>query len=325
MATAREEAERLVAAALAAAQFASRAARRNSGSNARSARDSGNDMFEDLAGLANIASKFLGASGFGGPPPPQPQAPEKHHVIANGSDECCICPVCRAIAAVRDPSPEFAEKLATGASDLAAGLTSILRAFGEAARRTGRPIDADLRPPVEAETVAPAQRVAESIDEAAVGGVPVTEPEAEPEPVAEPEDASPWPSWSDFGNVWRAATRVQDEPVSDPGPGDAASAPAPAKKTVAKKAAAKKTMAKKTVAKKTVAKKTVAKKTVAKKAQPAAENVGSRPADAVKASAPAKKTAAKTAVKKAAPAKKAAAKKTAKKATPSASEPKKAQ
>jgi hypothetical protein len=291
-----------VAAALAAAQFASRAARRNSGSNARSARDSGNDMFEDLAGLANVASKFLGASGIGAPAP-QPQAPEKHHVIANGSEECCICPVCRAIAAIRDPSPEFAEKLATGASDLAAGLTSILRAFGEAARLTGRTSDADQRPVVEAETVAPAQRVAERIDDAAVGGVPVTEPE----PDAEREDASPWPSWSDFGNVWRAATRVQDEPVTNAGDGE----PAPAKKVVAKK---------------TVAKKAVKKaETGTKKAQPATENVGSRPAGAAKASAPAKKTAAKKAVKKAAPAKKAAAKKTAKKATPTASEPKKVQ
>jgi hypothetical protein len=49
--------------------------------------------------------------------------------FATGSTECCICPVCRAIAAVRNPSPEFAERLATGAGDLAAGVASLLRSF----------------------------------------------------------------------------------------------------------------------------------------------------------------------------------------------------
>ena len=56
--------------------------------------------------------------------------------FATGRPECCVCPVCRAIAALRDPSPELAERLATGAGDLAAGVASLLRAF--AARRAGR-------------------------------------------------------------------------------------------------------------------------------------------------------------------------------------------
>jgi hypothetical protein len=50
--------------------------------------------------------------------------------FATGSAECCVCPVCQAIAAARDPSPEFAEKLATGVGDLATGLAGVLRAFG---------------------------------------------------------------------------------------------------------------------------------------------------------------------------------------------------
>lgn len=50
--------------------------------------------------------------------------------FATGSAECCVCPVCRAIAGVRDPSPEFAERLATGMGDLAVGLAGVLRAFG---------------------------------------------------------------------------------------------------------------------------------------------------------------------------------------------------
>jgi hypothetical protein len=51
--------------------------------------------------------------------------------FATGSAECCVCPVCKAIAAARDPDPQFAERLATGAGDLAAGVASVLRAFGE--------------------------------------------------------------------------------------------------------------------------------------------------------------------------------------------------
>jgi hypothetical protein len=48
---------------------------------------------------------------------------------ATGSDECCVCPVCRAIAAARQPNPNVAERLASGAGDLAQGLASVLRAF----------------------------------------------------------------------------------------------------------------------------------------------------------------------------------------------------
>jgi hypothetical protein len=82
----RDEAERLVAAAIAAVSMAAR-------------------------GLG-------GATGTGRPS------------FANGSAECCVCPVCRVISAMREPSPELAERLATGAGDLAAGVTSLLRAFG---------------------------------------------------------------------------------------------------------------------------------------------------------------------------------------------------
>jgi hypothetical protein len=99
----RDEAQRLVAAALAAAQFAFR----NPG-----------------------AAKWL-AEIFRPAGPSQVPAHERAlGQMATGTAECCVCPVCRVIAAVRDPSPEFAAGVASGASDLAAGLTSILRAFG---------------------------------------------------------------------------------------------------------------------------------------------------------------------------------------------------
>jgi hypothetical protein len=58
------------------------------------------------------------------------------HRVATGSGECCACPVCRALTAIQDPSPELVERLATGAADVATGVTSVLRAFGSA---FGRP------------------------------------------------------------------------------------------------------------------------------------------------------------------------------------------
>jgi hypothetical protein len=99
----RDEAQRLVAAAMAAASFALRNAGRG-------------------ASLAGAAQRFLN---------------QEH--LATGTPECCVCPVCRAIAAVRDPSPELAAKVASGASDLAAGLTTILRAVSSATARPEPP------------------------------------------------------------------------------------------------------------------------------------------------------------------------------------------
>lgn len=47
--------------------------------------------------------------------------------LSTGSAECCVCPLCKVIAAVRDPDPEMVERLATGAGDLAAGMASFMR------------------------------------------------------------------------------------------------------------------------------------------------------------------------------------------------------
>jgi hypothetical protein len=46
---------------------------------------------------------------------------------STGSAECCVCPLCKVIAAVREPDPEFVERMATGAGDLAAGVASFMR------------------------------------------------------------------------------------------------------------------------------------------------------------------------------------------------------
>ena len=62
-----------------------------------------------LAALST-ATRGLGGSGF-----------------ATGSAECCVCPVCRTIAAMRDPGSDLAERLTAGLGDLATGVTAVLR------------------------------------------------------------------------------------------------------------------------------------------------------------------------------------------------------
>jgi hypothetical protein len=108
----RDEAERLVAAAIAALSVASRS----------------------LPGLG-------ARSGF-----------------ATGSEECCVCPVCRAIAAMREPDPEFAERLATGAADLATGVAGLLRSLSRptGGSRSDREPHADRAPRPDDDVSAPA-------------------------------------------------------------------------------------------------------------------------------------------------------------------------
>nr|WP_254910112.1 hypothetical protein [Micromonospora sp. NBS 11-29] len=111
--SAREEAERLVATLLATARL--------------SAASSGAGPWGPLGGiLSGVLGHTPGDAGSGRRGPGTPTSPAG---FATGSAECCVCPVCRGIAALRDPSPEFAERLATGAGDLAAGVASVLRAF----------------------------------------------------------------------------------------------------------------------------------------------------------------------------------------------------
>jgi hypothetical protein len=79
--------------------------------SASSARDEAERLVAAALAAASVAAR--GASGF-----------------ATGSAECCVCPLCRAIAAVRDPDPKLADGLASSAADVAAGLAGMLRAFG---------------------------------------------------------------------------------------------------------------------------------------------------------------------------------------------------
>jgi hypothetical protein len=51
--------------------------------------------------------------------------------------EDCGCPLCRAIMVLREPDPRIAERLASGAADLAAGLAGLLGALHDAAVSRG--------------------------------------------------------------------------------------------------------------------------------------------------------------------------------------------
>jgi hypothetical protein len=114
--SAREEAERLVAMLLATARLTAAAP--------------GAGPWGPLGGiLAGVLGHSQDGAGPGGG---ASQAAAGGTGFATGSPECCVCPICRGMAALRDPSPEFAERLATGAGDLAAGVASLLRAFAPA-------------------------------------------------------------------------------------------------------------------------------------------------------------------------------------------------
>lgn len=66
---------------------------------------------------------------------------------ATGSAECCVCPVCQAIAAARNPSPATAVRLATSAGDIATGLAGLMRGLsGLAGDRSKRPASRAPRP-----------------------------------------------------------------------------------------------------------------------------------------------------------------------------------
>lgn len=119
--TAREEAERLVATVLAMA------AQSGLGAAVRGRDSSGTGGLGDV--INGVVGQFLGGSG------------QQHRGSgwATGSAECCVCPVCKAIAATRDPSPERAERLAAGAGDLATGVASVLRGLAKVASATTAP------------------------------------------------------------------------------------------------------------------------------------------------------------------------------------------
>ncbi|GAA3451068.1 hypothetical protein [Dactylosporangium matsuzakiense] len=160
--------------------------------------------------------------------------------FATGSAECCVCPLCKAIAAARDPDPEFAERLATGAGDLAAGVASFLRNFGERpapGRRPGaeRP---SAEPGAERPAGAPGPAAAEpgeprtepNLGDLVAGAASVLRgfgerlmPPPPPEPPKAPRESA---GAEDDGDPWQAATRKSPPGEhKNPADGDKAAAP----------------------------------------------------------------------------------------------------
>ncbi|MCG5467107.1 hypothetical protein LADH09A_000024 [Micromonospora sp. LAH09] len=205
--SAREEAERLVATLLAGARLASAG--------------SANGAFGSLGGvLAGVLGHSAGPEGRPGPA----------GAFATGSAECCVCPVCRGIAALRDPSPEFAERLATGAGDLAAGVASLLRAFSPA------------EPPPTSPSEPPFERPAATSPTPAPSTDDVLPQPAPHEPSAATGDNHVWRDATRTGHdsqpaperdVWSVATRTADPlaPAAAPPVDDAGSATVPAPTT----------------------------------------------------------------------------------------------
>jgi hypothetical protein len=193
--SAREEAERLVATVLAMAKQSGLGGvgrGRDKGAPSTSALDALGDT------VAGVVGQLTGASGghrsAGG---------SAKEGWATGSAECCVCPICKAIAAMRDPSPQTAARLATGAGDFATGVASLMRAFSAISgdrSRTSRP----ARP-------APPPPDPDTAWSAATRGP--GDHESRPEPAGD-QNASPW----------SAATRAPapegqaEEPAAASGP-----------------------------------------------------------------------------------------------------------
>lgn len=123
-AAARAEAERLVAAGLAALSMAAE----RIGAPTR-----------ERGGAAAAGFDALGDMLFG-------PAGHRRHSVANDSPVCCRCPVCRAISAARDPDPVLAERLATGVGNLAEGTVRVLRGVAGAWPAPDRQPAPDPRP-----------------------------------------------------------------------------------------------------------------------------------------------------------------------------------
>jgi hypothetical protein len=112
---------------------------------------------------------------------------------ATGSAECCVCPVCRVIASLRDPHPMTAERVATGAGDLATGLASLMRAVSAMAGNARPPAPANAeRPPTPAEPKRPP--------------TPPPNPDTTWSAATRSTDHDPKPAERSAPDVWAAAT-----------------------------------------------------------------------------------------------------------------------
>jgi hypothetical protein len=145
--------------------------------------------------------------------------------FATGSPECCVCPVCRVIVAMRDPSADLADRLTTGVSDLATGVASLLRNLAGGAEER-RP---DEEPTAEGDEFWESlrRRAADEAKQRATHGAAST--------VANGRSATSAGGRrrSTEDDPWRLATLAPEDDVAEP------PAPAPAPRPMAKKMARK--------------------------------------------------------------------------------------
>ena len=87
------------------------------------ARDHGSDLGHGLSGLAGQAASF---------------AADVDAHVATGAEECRWCPVCRAVHAVRQTSPEVRAHLASAAASLMQAAAGML---ATQTPRPGRPVE----------------------------------------------------------------------------------------------------------------------------------------------------------------------------------------
>jgi hypothetical protein len=183
----REEAERLIAAGLGAVSTALQDMEAKRQLRALAEQVLVSDRVQDFAAGLNGFVTGVGETSGGGPSGSSGGGPSgggpsgssggEHRgstAFSTGSADCCVCPVCRLIAALRDPSPEFAEQMASAVGDLAVGLTGLLRALSTAMAGPGG----------SGEQARSGERVAKG-DQATAGG-PVT--------ASEPAAAGPVPT-----------------------------------------------------------------------------------------------------------------------------------
>jgi hypothetical protein len=147
---------------------------------------------------------------------------------ATGDPECCVCPVCRAIAAARHPTPENAARLASSAGDLATGVASALRAVstlagaGSPRRRSPRRPASPPPPPGDAwSTATRSATVAPAADRpsAAADRPPAASPAADRPSPASPAADRPSPASSAADRPSPAASAAdRPSPAASAGP-----------------------------------------------------------------------------------------------------------
>jgi hypothetical protein len=183
------------------------------------------------SGLGDTITDFVGSlsGGSGG------GRQHRGGAWATGSAECCVCPVCRVISTMRDPSPETAVKLAIGAGELATGVASVMRAFSSmVGERTTTPPPARPRPENRDENWSTATRTTNRPDDARSTATDpaLVDPAATNPAATNPAATNPVPAESPSATTTAAVPSAAGEAaLTGPGPALTNAAVAPVGET----------------------------------------------------------------------------------------------